>query len=97
MTSPIRVTYLASGCLIASIGWAAADEVRLADRQLDQVTAGALLFELNPAFEGVQNQIDFGLLRDPPPPPPPPEGPGPGDGGGGIGGLIGLLLGLLNR
>ncbi len=99
MMSPIRVACLASACLVASATWAAADQARLADQELDRVTAGSLLFELNPAFDGVQNQVDFGLLRDPPPPPPPPAEPGPGGGGGGLGGLgglIGALLGLLN-
>lgn len=96
MMSPVRVACLASVCLVASATWAAADEVRLADQELDRVTAGSLLFDLDPAFGGVQDQIEFGLLRDPPPPPPPPAEPGPGGGGNGLSGLIGALLGLLN-
>lgn len=75
MKSLVRAAGLASCCLVASLASADAGELRLADHQLDRVTAGAPLFDTNPAFSGVQGQISPGLLQPAPPPPPPPTTP----------------------
>lgn len=85
--SSVKITLLASACLLATATLANADELKLSSDQLDTVTAG--LDSLSRAGETAGGFSFFGPLNEmpePEPEPAPPAGPTlptlPGVGGG---------------